>query len=78
MYGEDELLDLSGIQHFSFCPRQWGLIHIEQVWNDNLLTVQGSLMHKRAHNAPIIRDCENAEVTLLLCVGWRCIHSRLA
>ncbi len=50
MYGEDELLDLSGIQHFSFCPRQWGLIHIEQVWNDNLLTVQGSLMHKRAHN----------------------------
>ena len=29
-YREDEYLMLSGIQHFTFCRRQWALIHIEQ------------------------------------------------
>lgn len=53
MYSEDEHLPLSGIQHFSFCRRQWALIHIEQIWTDNILTVQGSLMHERAHDSSI-------------------------
>ncbi len=52
-YKEDELLQLSGIQHFSFCRRQWALIHIEQQWADNLRTVEGELMHTRAHDASI-------------------------
>ena len=43
-------LALSGIQHFSFCRRQWALIHIEQAWADNVLTAEGELMHKRAHD----------------------------
>ena len=47
-YAEDELLALSGIQHFSFCKRQWALIHIEQQWDDNLRTVQGHFLHERA------------------------------
>ena len=51
MYREEDYLALSGIQHFSFCRRQWALIHIDQVWKDNLLTVQGELMHERAHDA---------------------------
>ena len=50
MYDEDEFLALSGIQHFAFCRRQWALIHIEQAWADNVLTAQGELMHKRAHD----------------------------
>ena len=29
MYGDDEFLALSGIQHYAFCRRQWGLIHID-------------------------------------------------
>jgi len=44
---EDELLPLSGIQHFAFCERQWGLIHIENNWVDNVLTVEGKLLHER-------------------------------
>ena len=52
MKGEDYLA-LSGIQHFAFCRRQWALIHIEQLWNENLLTVEGSLMHARAHDREI-------------------------
>lgn len=46
-YGEDEMLALSGIQHFAFCERQWGLIHIEKQWVDNLRTVEGKYLHKR-------------------------------
>lgn len=50
MYGEDEYLALSGIQHFVFCRRQWALIHIEQTWSENYLTADGELMHKHAHD----------------------------
>ena len=50
MYVEDEYLQVSGIQHFAFCRRQWALIHIEQAWAENLYTVEGRLMHEKAHN----------------------------
>ena len=50
MYGEDDYLMLSGIQHFAFCRRQWALIHIEQQWEENYRTTSGELMHKKAHN----------------------------
>lgn len=41
---------LSEFQHFAFCRRQWGLIHIENVWQDNFLTVSGQQMHQIVHN----------------------------
>ena len=43
-------LPLSGLQHFAFCRRQWALIHIEQLWKENLRTVEGQLLHHRAHD----------------------------
>jgi CRISPR-associated exonuclease Cas4 len=46
----EDYLMLSGLQHFSFCRRQWALIHIENQWQENLLTVDGQIMHKHAHN----------------------------
>lgn len=46
---EEDYLPLSGLQHFAFCRRQWALIHIEQQWVDNLRTVEGDLLHRRAH-----------------------------
>ncbi|OZG62787.1 CRISPR-associated protein Cas4 [Bifidobacterium hapali] len=49
-YAEDDWLSLSGIQHFSFCRRQWALIHVEQLWQDNVLTTSGSIEHERAHD----------------------------
>ena len=45
-YDDNQMLMLSGIQHYMFCPRQWALIHIEQQWNDNRLTAEGELLHK--------------------------------
>ncbi len=50
MYNEDDYLMISGLQHFSFCRRQWALIHIEQLWADNLRTVEGNILHERAHD----------------------------
>ena len=49
-YGEDDFLQLSGIQHFCFCRRQWALIHIEQQWQENLKTVEGHIVHERCHD----------------------------
>ncbi|MGN1202531.1 MAG: CRISPR-associated protein Cas4 [Eubacterium sp.] len=50
MYDDNNLLNISGIQHFVFCRRQWALIHIEQQWAENLLTVSGEIMHRKAHD----------------------------
>jgi CRISPR-associated exonuclease Cas4 len=47
-YQPDELLPLSGIQHFVFCRRQWALIHVERQWQENALTVDGKIMHDKA------------------------------
>ena len=50
IYREEDFLQLSGLQHFAFCRRQWALIHIEQQWGENLRTVEGDLLHRRAHD----------------------------
>lgn len=47
---EDDFLQLSGLQHFAFCPRQWALIHIEGQWADNVKTVEGDLLHAKCHS----------------------------
>lgn len=50
MYSDEELLPLSGIQHFGFCRRQWALIHVERRWQENYLTASGQVAHQRAHD----------------------------
>jgi len=50
MYAEDELIPISALQHYIFCPRQWGLIHLEQAWEDNRLTAEGNILHERTHS----------------------------
>lgn len=48
-YSEDELLPISALQHLLFCERQCALIHIEQQWADNRLTVEGEQLHEKVH-----------------------------
>lgn len=50
IYAEEDFLQLSGLQHFAFCRRQWALIHIENQWAENERTVDGVLMHEKAHD----------------------------
>ncbi|GGH79905.1 CRISPR-associated exonuclease Cas4 [Pullulanibacillus pueri] len=52
---EDDYLMLSGIQHFQFCKRQWALIHIEQQWAENVRTVEGQHLHRKA-DQPFIKE----------------------
>ena len=47
-----EPLQLSGLQHFAYCPRQWALIHLEQQWQENDRTADGRIFHTRAHDGP--------------------------
>ena len=63
VYNEEDYLMLSGIQHFAFCPRQWALIHIENQWEENVRTVEGNIMHKRAHDGPQIETRKNLVVS---------------
>ena len=48
MFSESELLPISALQHLAFCERQWALIHLENAWDENLLTTEGRILHKRA------------------------------
>ncbi len=49
MYLEDNFLQLSALQHFIFCPRQCALIHIDQIWEENLFTAEGRILHDNVH-----------------------------
>jgi CRISPR-associated exonuclease Cas4 len=61
-YASDELLPLSGIQHFVFCRRQWALIHVERQWQENVLTAEGQLLHKRTDD-PFFTEIRKGVVT---------------
>ena len=68
-YPEDKYLMISGIQHFKFCRRQWALIHIEQQWAENVHTVTGELMHKKAHDPYLTEKRKDTIITRALPVS---------
>lgn len=47
LYSEEDLVPISALQHLIFCERQWALIHLEQIWEDNRLTAEGNQLHER-------------------------------
>jgi len=47
MYTEDDFIMISALQHYIFCPRQCALIHIDDVWLENLFTVRGEIFHEK-------------------------------
>ena len=53
MFSEDEIVMLSALEHYSYCPRQCGLIHIEHVFDENVFTLRGRHGHARAHDAGV-------------------------
>jgi CRISPR-associated exonuclease Cas4 len=53
MYGEDDLLPLSGLQHLTFCERRWALVQVEGLWEENRFTAEGRVLHERAHSSEI-------------------------
>lgn len=63
MYSDDDLLMLSGIQHYAFCPRQWALGHIDKLWADNHLTIEGDWLHRKVDN-PYAMEYDSGNVVL--------------
>ncbi len=47
MFAEDDLRPISALQHLLFCPRQCALIHLEQQWAENALTITGRHLHEK-------------------------------
>lgn len=69
-YNEDDYLQLSGLQHFAFCRRQWALIHIENQWAENYRTVDGRQMHEHVHD----REARESRGDILIVRGLA-VHS---
>lgn len=46
-YTQEEPVMISALEHYSYCPRQCALIHVEQVWSENLYTMRGRDVHER-------------------------------
>lgn len=47
MLSEEDLIPISALQHVMFCERQYALIHVEQLWEENLFTAEGRVLHER-------------------------------
>ncbi len=73
MEKDEDYLMMSGIQHFDFCRRQWALIHIEQQWEENFLTAEGKIDHKKCHDDKIIEKRKN----IIIIRGMRVISHKL-
>jgi CRISPR-associated exonuclease Cas4 len=41
----EDPIPLSALQHWCYCPRQCGLIHLEQEFTDNIHTARGQAVH---------------------------------
>jgi CRISPR-associated exonuclease Cas4 len=69
MFTEDDFIQISALQHYVYCPRQCGLIHVEDVWMDNAFTVRGEILHDKVDT-----DTYESRGTLRTVRGLR-IHS---
>ncbi len=49
---EEELVPLSALSQFVYCPRRAALMLLEQEWADNVFTAEGTLLHARVDNSP--------------------------
>ncbi len=62
-YSEEDFIMLSGIQHFCFCKRQWALIHIDMLWEENLFTTEGEIMHEKCHDSSLSESRKNVIIS---------------
>ena len=64
----EEYIPISALQHYLYCPRQCALIHVEQLWTENVYTAEGRQLHEKAHSISQETRGDIKTVTgLLLC-----------
>lgn len=64
----DEVLEqvpLSALQHYSYCPRQCALIHVEQTFDENIFTMKGRWAHVRVDDDHVRSAAGHKVVTAL-------------
>lgn len=66
-FSDEYFIQLSGIQHYAFCPRQYALAYIELQWTENLLTTEGKHLHERVDD-PFLIDSGSERVV------WRSVN----
>jgi CRISPR-associated exonuclease Cas4 len=67
MNTEYEPIQVSALQHWAYCPRQYALIHLEQVFEENLFTLRGQALHQRVDDPGFeVRDGLRTERALPL------------
>ncbi len=54
-FPESDLVPLSALQHYMFCPRQCALIHVEQIWVESGLTAEGRILHERVDAGGVVK-----------------------
>ena len=47
MYLDDDLVMISALEHWRYCPRQCALIHLEQTFDENVYTLRGRRLHRK-------------------------------
>ncbi len=55
MSTDDDPIMISALEHWSYCPRQCALIHVEQTFDENLYTLRGQAVHKRV-DEPVVEE----------------------
>lgn len=46
---DEEIIPISALTHYAYCPRRCALVHIEQIWTENRFTAEGRIMHEHVH-----------------------------
>lgn len=70
-FSESDLVPLSALQHYLFCPRQCALIHVEQIWQESRLTAEGRILHERVDAAGVEK---RRDVKRVLGLPIRCLR----
>jgi CRISPR-associated exonuclease Cas4 len=46
-WSDDDLVLISALEHWRYCPRQCALIHLERTFDENVYTLRGRFLHQK-------------------------------
>ena len=55
-WSDTDTIMVSALEHWSYCPRQCALIHVEQTFDENLYTLRGRAVHKQVDDVESVVD----------------------
>jgi CRISPR-associated exonuclease Cas4 len=64
-YDDEDLVMISALEHWRYCPRQCALIHLEQTFDENVYTLRGQRLHRKV-DQPVHEQREGVRVEYAL------------